>query len=396
MKFILPEKVEYILAMLESAGFSADIVGGSVRDLILGKTPDDYDITTSATPEETKSVFSNHRTVDTGIKHGTVSLILDGKAYEITTYRLDGEYTDSRHPNEVFFTKNIVEDLSRRDFTVNAIAYSPIRGITDPFCGISDIENKTIRAVGDAKVRFTEDALRIIRGIRFSSVLGFDIDPSTASAIHEKADLLKNVSAERIFVELKKMISADFAHELIGEYSDVLLTVIPSLKKICLPDRKAFSSAGFLSRITSVFYLSSKEPGRAFTTFCRDLHTDSALRDNGYAILSSVGQYNLTDVISLTHLLHDLGEGRSRELINLEIALGRANNHSISYLEALISSKVCYRISDLRIGGEDLMSLGVKGKKIGQTLEYLLDCAIEKQVANDREELLLLAKQYIE
>lgn len=395
MKFILPEKVEYILSMLENAGFSADIVGGSVRDLLLGKAPDDYDITTSATPEQTKAVFADYRTVDTGIKHGTVSVIIDGSPYEITTYRVDGEYKDSRHPESVSFTTRIEEDLSRRDFTVNAIAYSKKRGITDPFGGREDLENRIIRAVGDPELRFSEDALRILRGIRFSSVLGFDIDGPTSDAIHNKAHLLKNVSVERIFVELKKMLCSDYAYKLIYEYSDVLLTVIPSLERICLPDEEAFSSADFLSRITSVFYLSSKEPGRAFAAFCRDLHTDSALRDDGYAVLSSVGRYNLTEVVSLTHLLHDLGEDRARELIKLEITLSGANKLGLSYLDALISSKVCYRISDLKVGGDDLMSLGVRGKKIGQTMEYLLNCVIEKQVANDKEELLSLAKRYL-
>lgn len=395
MEFRLPKKVEYILSTLENAGFSADIVGGSVRDLLLGKTPDDYDITTSATPEQIKAVFANHRTVDTGIKHGTVSLILEGRQYEITTYRIDGEYRDSRHPEQVFFTKRIEEDLARRDFTVNAMAYSPLRGLLDPFGGVEDLNNKIIRAVGDAPTRFDEDALRILRGIRFSSVLGFEIDESTSVAIHNKAPLLKNVSVERIFVELKKMLCADYAYQLIFEYSDVLLRVIPSLKRICLPDEKAFFSADFLSRITSAFYLSSKEPGRAFVAFCRELHTDSALRDDGYAILSSVGRYKLTDVVSLTHLLHDLGEDRARKLINLEITLDKADKHSLSYFDALISSKVCYRFSDLKIGGDDLLSLGVRGKKIGQTMEYLLNCVIEKQVANDREELLSLAKRYI-
>lgn len=396
MHFVLPERVEFILSSLESKGFAADVVGGSVRDLLLGKTPDDYDITTSATPDEIKQVFSGERTIDTGIKHGTVSLILDGRAYEITTYRVDGEYKDSRHPETVYFTKKIEEDLSRRDFTVNAMAYNPRIGVTDPFGGREDLERKIIRAVGDADVRFGEDALRILRGIRFSSVLGFDIDECTSSAIHRKAHLLKNVSAERIFVELKKMLSANHAYESILEYSDVLLTVIPSLERICLPDKEVFCSADFLSRIASVFYLSSNSPGKAFAEFCHDMHTDSALRDRGYAILSSVGRYNLTDVVSLKHLLHDHGEEKARELINLEIILGKASSLSLSYLDKLVSSKVCYRLSDLKVDGDDMLSLGIRGKMIGETMDYILNCVIESQVANDRQELLTLAKRYIE
>ena len=395
MKFSLPQNVEFIINTIEAAGFSADIVGGSVRDLLLGKSPDDYDITTSATPDKIKEIFADYRTIDTGIKHGTVSLILDKSQYEITTYRIDGEYKDSRHPEQVFFTKRIEEDLARRDFTVNAMAYNPVRGLTDPFGGVEDLNRKIIRAVGDAPTRFNEDALRILRGIRFSSVLGFEIDEDTSVAIHNKAPLLKNVSVERIFVELKKMLLADHAYKLIYEYSSVLLTVIPSLQMIRLPDETAYSSADFLSRITSMFYLSSKEPNRAFVAFCRDLHTDSALRDDGYAILSSLGRYKLTDVVSVTHLLHDLGEDRARKLVDLEITLGREKKEVISYLDALVSAKVCYRIADLKIGGDDLISLGVRGKKIGETIEYLLNCVIENQIANDRGELLALAKKYI-
>lgn len=395
MRFALPENVEYILDTLEAAGYKAHIVGGSVRDLLLGKQPDDFDITTSALPEETKSVFATQRTVDTGIQHGTVSLILDGRAYEITTYRLDGEYKDSRHPEAVYFTKKIEEDLSRRDFTVNAIAYNPREGIVDPFGGIADLNVGLIRAVGDPYLRFSEDALRILRGIRFSSVLGFDIDGFTSSAIHKKAHLLKNVSAERIFVELKKMLSADHSYELILEYSDVLLTVIPSLDWICLPDKEAFSSADFLSRIASIFYFSSNNPPKAFAEFCHDMHTDSALRDRGYAILSSVGRYDLTDVVSLKHLLHDRGEEGARELIRLEMILGKASHISLSYLDALVASKVCYRLSDLNVGGSDILDLGVKGRRVGEILDSLLTAVIENKIANDRDDLISYAKGLI-
>ena len=206
MNFPLPKTVEYIISTLEGAGYRADVVGGSVRDFLLGKTPSDYDITTDATPDMTKEVFRHERTIDTGIKHGTVGLYLDGEVYEITTHRVDGEYKDSRHPESVSFTTDIKEDLARRDFTVNAMAFSPRFGITDPFGGREDLENQIIRAVGDPTLRFTEDALRILRAVRFASVLGFEIEEKTALALGEKADLLKNVSPERIWVELKKNI----------------------------------------------------------------------------------------------------------------------------------------------------------------------------------------------
>ena len=223
----LPQNVEYILEKLEKNGYRADIVGGPVRDFLLGKIPDDYDITTSASPEETKLVFSDLRTVDTGIKHGTVSIILDGEQYEVTTYRIDGEYKDSRHPETVTFTRNIEEDLRRRDFTMNAIAYSPRHGITDPYGGREDTAAGIIRAVGEPRLRFTEDALRILRGVRFAATLGFEVEKDTGCAMLETRHLLKNVSVERIYVELKKMISGKYSYDVLSCFSDIILDVIP-------------------------------------------------------------------------------------------------------------------------------------------------------------------------
>ena len=179
----LPENVNYIISRLREYGYRADVVGGPVRDFLLGKVPSDYDLTTDATPDKVKEIFNSHRTVDVGIQHGTVALILDGEQYEITTYRVDGEYSDSRHPDSVAFTVDIAEDLRRRDFTMNAIAYNPTDGITDPYGGEEDVRARLIRAVGDPVTRFTEDALRILRGARFASVLGFTVDEETASAI---------------------------------------------------------------------------------------------------------------------------------------------------------------------------------------------------------------------
>ena len=303
MRFNLPSHVEYILATLEAAGYHAHIVGGSVRDLLLGKNPDDFDITTSALPEETKAVFSDKRTVDTGIKHGTVSLILDGKPYEITTYRLDGEYKDSRHPEAVYFTKNIVEDLSRRDFTVNAMAYNPTTGLVDPFGGRDDLKLGIIRAVGDPYVRFNEDALRILRGIRFSSVLGFKIEDKTSKAIREKRQLLSKVSAERIYVELKKMLSGIDSYSVVLNYPEVITQVLPMLDEVRLPDIELFSSADYRSRILSLFYLSTDNPTTDFDLACHSLRTDTHFRKLGVSALFSVGKYDLSTELGLTRLL---------------------------------------------------------------------------------------------
>ena len=206
MKIQLPEKVSEIINTLQENGHEAYAVGGCVRDSILGRIPDDWDITTSATPLETKELFK--RTFDTGIEHGTITVLLDKDAFEVTTYRVDGKYEDSRHPKEVTFTRSLSEDLLRRDFTINAMAYNDTEGLVDIFGGMEDLQNKTIRCVGNAEARFGEDALRILRAVRFASQLGFEIEEETRQGITKLAPTLANISAERIQVELIKMLVA--------------------------------------------------------------------------------------------------------------------------------------------------------------------------------------------
>ena len=207
MHIDLPQDVDNIIGKLESAGYEAYAVGGCVRDSILGREPDDWDITTSATPSQIKEIF--RRTVDTGIQHGTVTVLMHGTGYEVTTYRIDGIYEDARHPKEVSFTDDLTKDLERRDFTINAMAYNKTRGLVDVFDGIGDLDRRLIRCVGDPNERFSEDALRMMRAVRFAAQLGYDIDEATASAIRDKADTLSKISAERIMTELTKLIMSD-------------------------------------------------------------------------------------------------------------------------------------------------------------------------------------------
>ena len=389
---ILPKNVEFIIERLEKHGYRADIVGGSVRDILLGKTPDDYDITTSAPPDETKRVFSDLRTVDTGIKHGTVSVILDGKAYEVTTYRVDGEYRDARHPESVSFTSRIEDDLARRDFTVNAMAYSPEHGITDPYGGRADLEKRVIRAVGDPYLRFSEDALRILRGVRFSAALGFEIEGKTAAALIEKKSLLKNVSAERIFVEIKKTFSAPYAFDAISSYSEIVSEVVPTLKKISLPQRELFSAADPLSRFASVFYTSCENPTDAFDTACRTLRTDTHFRETGRVILSSIEKYDGKTELSLIRALRDVGRENTEALLRLRILLGMDDGDALDRFNSLILSDPVYSVSHLRVNGGDIMSLGIRGKAVGDTLEMLLTAVIDGKAENERETLLEFAK----
>ena len=225
MRIQLPVKVDNIIKTLEAAGYEAFAVGGCIRDSVLGRTPQDWDITTSAKPQDVKRLFSH--TIDTGIQHGTVTVMLEHEGFEVTTYRIDGEYEDARHPKEVTYTVNLLEDLKRRDFTINAMAYNESRGLVDAFDGMGDLQKKVIRCVGNPKERFTEDALRMLRALRFAAQLGFEVEEQTFAAIRELAQTIEKISAERIQTELVKMLTSDHP-ELIREVytsgiSDVIL-----------------------------------------------------------------------------------------------------------------------------------------------------------------------------
>ena len=225
----LPFQITEILERLELTGFSAFVVGGCVRDFLMGLSPHDFDITTSATPAETKRVFADCRVVETGIKHGTVTVLYKGISTEITTFRVDGGYSDGRHPDSVVFSRDITDDLSRRDFTMNGIAYSPKRGFIDPFGGENDIKRGVIRAIGDADKRFSEDALRVLRAVRFSSVLSFEIEEQTALAIRAHEGDLRKVSVERILAELKRLLCGRDVKRVLLEYSSLFAKIIPPL-----------------------------------------------------------------------------------------------------------------------------------------------------------------------
>ena len=237
---VLPEVADFIIRKIEDNRYEAYLVGGSVRDMLMGKKPNDIDITTNALPADIKRIFGDYIVIETGIKHGTVTVLKDEIPIEITTYRTEEGYSDGRHPDKVTFTTNITEDLSRRDFTINSIAYNPKSGYFDPFNGKKDIENKIICCVGDPKVRFEEDALRILRALRFSSVLGFDIENKTSEAIHECRHLLKNVSAERIYSEISKMLCGINIRNILTEYADVISVLIPEIKRMINFDQKNF------------------------------------------------------------------------------------------------------------------------------------------------------------
>ena len=383
-RFLLSNDVTWILDSLESAGYRADIVGGPVRDLLRGVMPHDFDITTSALPEETKSVFIGERIIETGIKHGTVSLIKNGEQYEITTYRIDGEYEDSRHPKSVEFTKCIEEDLARRDFTVNAIAYSERRGITDPFGGREDIEKKIIRAVGDGEKRFDEDALRIIRGIRFAATLGYTIEEKTKAAMLKKAPLLENISKERIFVEWKKLIGGESAIEILQDYKPIIDVFLPEAKIPESLNPEAFYSASTMARHIALL-ASAGENG--YRLAMRRLKTDNLTVKSGASVISALGKYG-RDKVSLAFLLRDLGAENARLLIECEAILGISEKIDFSTIEEVEQSGIPYRLSDLAVNGNDLLALGYKGAEIKEILASLQSRVLKGEIKHEKEVLL--------
>ncbi len=390
MQIKLPRDVEYIIEKIESHGYLADVVGGPVRDFLLGKRPLDYDITTSATPDKVKEIFSDFRTVDTGIKHGTVTVVLGGVGYEITTYRVDGEYKDSRHPESVSFTDSLAEDLARRDFTMNAISYNPVRGFTDPFFGSEDIRRGVIRAVGEPRLRFTEDALRILRGARFSAVLGFSVEPQTRRAMSETAQLLSRVSEERIYTEWKKLLSGEFAYRALSEFSDIIGLILPEIGMPRLPDEARFMSSDFTTRQLALFYLSlGKGAAEAFEAAMRRLKTDKRTRTEGRMLLQSVGKYDTATERGRHLLLVAIGDAEMAEgLIRLECLLSLREPSDVESLREELARGIPYRISDLAISGDELTALGYRGRAVGEVLESTLLAVARGELSNEREVLL--------
>ncbi len=382
-KMKLPEDVEYIISKLLSEGFEAFVVGGAVRDFLLGDAPGDYDITTSALPSEVKDVFKNEKTVDTGIKHGTVSVVLNHKAYEITTYRIDGEYLDARHPESVSFTRNIADDLSRRDFTVNAMAYNETRGLVDMFSGEKDLKLGVIRAVGLAEKRFEEDALRILRALRFASKLDFKIEENTSKAIFEKTPLLSKVAKERIYTEWIKLLCGKGAYRIIAEYREIIKIFIPELDKISLPDEESFSKASYDLRFISLFY---DKGVSAWLSAIEAMRADNKMKTLGKTLLENLNA-SLASEYEIKLMLSKIGEENTAKLIEFKSLCGKSLGMEEKLYEKIIKSGACFRLSDMAISGNDLAEMGVWGRKTGEILEKALEAVMKGEIPNEREAL---------
>ncbi len=384
----VPHHVELIIRILQKNGYEAYAVGGCVRDTLLGREPGDWDITTSALPEQVKALF--HRTIDTGIEHGTVTVMMDHVGYEVTTYRIDGEYEDGRHPKQVEFTSNLLEDLKRRDFTINAMAYSRSTGIVDAFDGMGDLENKMIRCVGEAMERFTEDALRILRAIRFSAQLGFSIEEKTWEAIFKIAPNIQKVSKERIQAELTKTLLSEHPEYMkqvyetgISSFVSVAFSRIPWKHldiPATLPKKKYVRWAAFLRLVTpeqAVQVLKDLKLDNDTIAKVRTLVTWSgrALAEEAAAVRRAMSQME-PEVWDALMELNDYSE----PIRNLSSRI-RTNGDCIS-------------LKNLAVKGADLITAGVKpGKEMGSFLNQMLDLVLEHPEMNEKEILLNWLKE---
>lgn len=431
---VLPPQVLDALDRLHQAGYEAWIVGGCVRDLLLGRVPTDYDITTSALPPQTKEVFRDRRVVETGIRHGTVTLLEGGMPLEITTYRVDGTYSDARHPDGVTFTTSLREDAARRDFTVNAMAYAPGLGLRDDFGGQEDLARRLIRAVGDPDRRFQEDALRVLRAIRFASVLDFALEEQTAAAARRQAAGLQKVSAERVFQELSKLLCGPKAGQVLLAYPDILGQVIPELLPMVgfdhrnchhcydvythtavavdhVPPQLPLRLAMLLHDIgkPDTFSLGEDGQGHFYGHPRRSvelaegillrLRAPKKLREQVLTLVRYHDAQIEEDPARLRRWLHKLGPEGFFALLAIQRgdAAGQAPAYCTrieradrleSQARALLAQTPCLTLADLAVNGHDLLQLDYRGPALGRALQRLLEEVLAGRLANEKAALL--------
>lgn len=381
-----PVEIRFVIERLEAAGYEAYLVGGALRDLLLARSPQDFDVTTSAEPAEMQAVFADGRTIETGLKHGTLTVMVGDTPIEVTTFRVDGEYRDSRHPESVRFTTSLAEDLARRDFTVNAMAYSEKTGVVDLFGGRVDLGARIIRAVGEPHLRFSEDALRILRAFRFCSKLGFEIEENTLAATSKCREGLSVISAERIATELAGILVGQNAYKalLLMKESGVLCLVFPEAK---LDESLSSLPAVFETRLAFLLLGTQKE------ALCARLH---ALKLSNAQVAAVVGLVSFADAD-----FSDTSEPTVRRLMAktgalFEPLMDILHAKGVDVDGIRVTAKYCLArgdclsLGELALGGKDLVTLGFKGKAIGETLEALLEQVLDDPSLNKREILLKL------
>ena len=441
MTMDMPKNVDIAINLLQSAGFEAYAVGGCVSDSLLGKTPNDWDITTSAKPEDMKSVFADFHCIDTGIKHGTVTVVIDGEPLEITTFRLDGEYEDNRHPKSVTFTSDLGADLGRRDFTVNAMAYSKKTGTVDLFGGQNDLKNKIIRCVGDPDRRFNEDALRILRALRFASALDFEIEEKTAQSLLKNRALLGNISEERIAKELLKLVCGKGAKRILTDFAPVLFEILPELQPMyknshdnphhCYdiyehtliavesidpeptlrfamllhdcgkPAVKKFDENG-----VAHFYGHQRISAEISAQILARLKVSNKFRDEILFLVSNHDRWELYEnTEKMPRYLSKFGLDGVLNLLKVMRADVLAQSPEYRYrldqiadaeetAKNLAAQKPCLSLSELQINGRTLMDIGIpQGRKLGAVLAQLLDEVIDGVTKNTQEALTTRARE---
>lgn len=408
----MPDNVKRIIHTLQSAGYEGYAVGGCVRDAILGREPQDWDITTSARPEQVKALFN--KTIDTGIQHGTVTVMLGGTGYEVTTYRIDGEYKDGRHPESVEFSDLLTEDLKRRDFTINAMAYNDEVGLVDEFDGQNDLENGIIRCVGNPLERFTEDALRMMRAIRFAAQLGFEIEKGTYGAIVLLSKTIEKISRERICTELDKLLISD-RPQYVKLFSDtgIALVVLPLLDKVLKANNVnsllkglELSKNNLCLRYAAMLHSEKPEEVRAFL---KSLKLDNKTIDtvtmlvenakfdcdeNDYQVRKALNKFGMDNLELI--LQNSLSKIEAKEAV-IGLKMNRQRHHVKMikhFAEEIIERGDCYTLSGLAVTGKDIMDKGYQGKEVGNVLNRLLDMVMENQEINTKERLLRAVDEY--
>lgn len=436
----IPENAKYLIGVLKEKGFEAFVVGGCVRDCILGKPPKDWDICTSALPEQVMYCFQNHQVIETGLKHGTVTIVIDKEPYEVTTYRIDGEYSDNRRPDSVSFTSSLIEDLSRRDFTINAMAFNEESGLQDPFGGSKDIAAGRIQCVGDADKRFQEDALRIMRAVRFASQLEFEIAHETQLAMVRNKSLLQKISVERISAELNKLLCGKGVANVLKEYPQIIGEAIPEIfPMVGFEQKNPYHIYDVWGHTVTAINNIRDDLVLRLTMFFHDIgKPDCFSVDSGgighfygheeksamitHEVMKRLRYNNQTinDVVMLIKnhdirftvnrkfakkMLNKLGEEKLHLLTEVRIADVTAQSQvnqdarvqKVDSFRAVIkevmSQNQCFSLTDLAINGRDLIDLGIgQGKSLGEILHLLMNMVIEEEIDNDKPTLLSKAK----
>lgn len=443
IELTLPPKVNLILKKLENAGFEAFAVGGCVRDLLRNVNPHDWDIATSAHPEQIHSCFPEYTAIDVGAAFGTTNIIIENESFEVTTFRIEGDYSDNRHPNEVKFTDNIIDDLKRRDFTINAMAYNQQRGLIDPFDGQDDLTHRLIRCVAQPKKRFSEDALRIMRALRFAAVFNYDIEPETAVALRKLAANLTYISPERIACELNKLLCSPKPSKILSQFRDVIAVFIPEIVPSfdfdqanphhcydvwnhilhgidAAPRTKTLRLAMLFHDIGKPFCQKYDEEGighffghaiksaEIVEIALNRLRYENETIKNVTELIKHHADIIVNDEKSIKRWLNRIGEKQFRRLIELRKADIKAQNPDFAperleiltqtyiLLGKILAEQQCFRLKDLKINGNDLLKIGFQpGPVLGKCLQKLLEEVIEERLRNEPQVLKEAAENYL-